>query len=68
MPIMKRATAKAQEIDPDLVVSKGFWGYYASSRKYRRQRCTLVRQTTDAVLADLRNGARPQELAGGEKL
>lgn len=62
MPMMKRATAWAQEIDPDLVIVKGLWGYCAQNRKYRRQECTLVRQTTERVLEDLRSGQRPKEL------
>jgi hypothetical protein len=65
---MKRATAKAQELDPDLVVSKGLWGYYATSKKYRRQAGTPVRRYVDQVLTDLRAGMRPRELAKGEPL
>lgn len=62
MPIMKRASSKAQEIAPDLVISRGLWGYYAINRRYRRQQGTLVRQTAGEVLDDLRSGQRPVEL------
>jgi len=61
--IMKRATAQAQVIDPDLEIHRGIHGhYYASNRTFVSQQSTPERPSVAAVIFDLQIGVRPLPL------